>query len=94
MVNEAKATPHKEDLEKLESSISKFRTVLKTPEYFATDVAGLIDQLIGLEDVVPVMSGHYFEHSLQQLCHRMGIITVVRNGEGYTSSLSEGLHCF
>lgn len=83
VVNEAKATPSKEDIKKFLEGVCKAGEFLKAPGKFRTEPAHVKELVSGLTDVVPVLSGYTFTPDVQAAVLAARICVVRTDGVGY-----------
>jgi hypothetical protein len=86
LFNEAKHAPSPADVEALEARADVLRSVLAHPgNVKRTHPPGMMEQLAGITEVVPVLSGFHFKPTLMELCRQRGVIPVTTDGDGFSS---------
>ena len=85
LFNEAKHSPSKDDVEALESRADVLRGLLAKPGGVKrTYPPSMMEQLAGIKDVVPVLSGYHFELEVMEMCRTRGITPVTTDGDGFS----------
>jgi len=83
LLNEAKATPTASHIDSLEKKVGKLQKVLQDPHLYSSEPEGAIKELKGLVCVVPLLSGYYYQHVVQQAAVKKQMIPVRVDGKGY-----------
>mmetsp|Transcript_16314 Transcript_16314/g.32230 ORF Transcript_16314/g.32230 Transcript_16314/m.32230 type:complete len:524 (-) Transcript_16314:97-1668(-) len=93
ILNEAKAKPVKDHIDtlvgkanKLVGKVDKLKMVLEEPDNYRSTPADAIDEIKGLKNVVPVLSGYLFEQVIQQSAREHSIRCMRPDGTGYSMS--------
>ena len=85
LFNEAKHSPSNNDVAALESRADVLRGLLAKPANVArTSPPGMMEQLAGIKEVVPVLCGYHFAPSVMALCQQRGISPVTTDGDGFS----------
>jgi len=83
LLNEAKAKPTASHIDSLEKKVGKLQKVLQDPHLYSSEPEGAIKELKGLVCVVPLLSGYYYQHVVQQAAVKKQMIPVRVDGKGY-----------
>ena len=85
LFNEAKHSPSPDDVKALEARAEFMRTLLANPgNVMRTYPPGMMEQLVGVKEVVPVLSGFRFAPKLMELCRQRGIVPMTTDGNGFS----------
>uniref|UniRef100_A0A7S0YR23 Uncharacterized protein n=1 Tax=Hemiselmis tepida TaxID=464990 RepID=A0A7S0YR23_9CRYP len=93
ILNEAKAKPVKDHVDalvgkpdKVLGKVDKLKMVLEAPGNYSSTPVDAIDEIEGLKNVVPVLSGYLFEQVIQQSAREHSIRCILPDGTGYSMS--------
>jgi hypothetical protein len=85
LLNEAKWTPQEGNVDELLATATRLKQVLRDPSGYTSEPEGALAELMGLEEVVPVLSGFCFSPSVKQKAASSEVRCVHTNGRGYAA---------
>ena len=85
LFNEVKYSPTDSDMKALLSRRNRLLSLLAQPEDVDhTSPPGIMEELAGITNVVPVLCGFHFNPTVVTACTKRHIIPVTTNGEGFS----------
>jgi hypothetical protein len=80
LLNEVKASPKMEDVDDVLDRAGKLLQILRKPYLYVSKPSNALEELNGLQRVVPFLSGCDFSREVVNKCSLLGVNTVETNG--------------
>jgi hypothetical protein len=87
LLNEVKVSPKMEDVDDVLECASTLSSILQKHKFFVSHPPQVLEELNGVQRVVPFLSGRDFSREVINKCSLLGVNTVETNGSDYSVSV-------